>query len=110
MIGQAPAGLDAEKRSAVGPQCHVWYACKIHRHPPDTRRIDIGEFPPSDINQLEDDRTGQFVLCKRHFATGEFDVARFPRQIISRRKVSTIKPLWHLKMKALKGVRGESGM
>src|SRR5437763_15190159 len=62
MIGQAPAGLDAEKRSAVGPQCHVWYACKIHRHPPATRRIDIGEFPPSDINQLEDDRTGQFVL------------------------------------------------
>src|SRR5437763_6625977 len=37
MIGQAPAGLDAEKRSAVGPQCHVWYACKIHRHPPATR-------------------------------------------------------------------------
>ena len=75
MIGQAPARLDAEKWSAIGPQRDVRHSGKIQGYPPAARRIDIGKFPPRDINEFKNDGTGQFLFGKRHFATGKFDVA-----------------------------------
>src|SRR5437762_3777354 len=56
-IGQAPARLDTQKRTAVRPQRHIRNTGQIHHHPPSARRIDIGELRARNINQFEKDGT-----------------------------------------------------
>src|SRR5438477_390727 len=110
MIGQAPARLDAKKRSAIGPQRQIRYAAYIDDHPASARRVDEGKLPPWNIAKFQDDRTGQISFRERHFPTGKIDIAGFTREIIVRRGISAIKTGRHLQPKAFQRGRSESWM
>jgi hypothetical protein len=109
-ISQAPAWLNAQKRAAIRPQRYVRNIGKIHDHPTSALRIHEGKLPPRNVRQFENDRTGQFLFRKRHFAAAKLNVTRFAREKIVRRKISSIQSPRHLQMKAFEGSRAESRM
>src|ERR1043166_3477661 len=110
MIGETPARLKAEKRSAIGPQRQIWRFAKIDNHPAATRWIDKRKFAPRHIDEFKNDRAGQVLTRERHFAAAKMDLARFAGKKVTRRKMAAIKTARHLETKRFERCRGETGM
>ena len=110
MIGQAPARLDAEKRSAIGPQRQIRNAGQIDRDGSSGRRVGVSERAIRNIDQFENVRSLQFLLRERHLASGEPNVFRLAAQIIFGREMTPVKAGRHFEAEGVEGSRGESGM
>src|SRR5436190_16439136 len=108
VVGQAPAGLDAEKRTTIGPQGQVRYAGKIDRNGPSARRVGEGEGAVRDVDQFQNVRSGQFLLRKRHLAAGELNIFCFAAEIIRGREMTPVKAGGHLEAEGVERSRGKS--